>query len=352
MSRPAKQARIQRKRIGLTWPKTDGEKSELMQHLVTTLGKYNVLYALVCKEKHADGTSHFHAFVLLEKRVRVRNLSAFDFNGRHANIEEIQNMNNWINYLKKDGDWIECGNNPVKQEKMNRAEKVKFLLSHTIDECIETSQFSVFEIARKEQLEMMKRHERWIWPAKGIKRDVKWFYGDTGTGKTQRALEIADRYYRDDWVILTGDMKTFMNGYTHQRCVIFDDFRPGCLRFERLLHLLDMYRVIVNIKGGYTEWLAECIIITAPVHPREMFVNRDTKEPWDGIEQLIRRIDEITEFPNEPPTAIFFPGLPEVGPHDVPWLPTEEVRSPDGVESMESVISCSPINAAQPLNSL
>lgn len=93
-----------------------------------------------------------------------------------------------------------------------------------------------------------------------------------------------------------GKLDPFFVGYTGQRAAILDDMRPGTIRFEFLLRILDGYPVWVNIKGSQVQWLAEIIIITAPTRPNDMYVNRETGQEWDNLDQLLRRIDDIREF--------------------------------------------------------
>lgn len=123
-----------------------------------------------------------------------------------------------------------------------------------------------------------------------------WFHGQTGTGKTREAVRQMEHLYGDNYYISCGKIDPFMIGYEGQNGVILDDFRPGYCRFEYLLRLLDGYRCLINIKGGQCEWLAETIIITAPIPPNDMFVNRETGQEWDHLDQLLRRIDLIKLF--------------------------------------------------------
>ncbi len=72
-----------------------------------------------------------------------------------------------------------------------------------------------------------------------------------------------------------------------------DDFRPEDMKFQRLLKLLDRYPYMVEVKGGYRQFLAKTVIITCPKHPEECYA-----EAGEDIEQLLRRIGEenIKEF--------------------------------------------------------
>lgn len=335
--------RLQRKNIALTYPQTDGDKHELLAFLCNLLTQHEVKYAIVCKEEHQDGGKHFHCFIMLEEKLRITDMRMFDWMGNHPHIEETRSPREWINYVKKDGDWEEYGTNPLAKQRMERRERVQYFASHSMQECLDSGEFTIYELSRHGVFHQMLQNNTPQWPV-FMKRQVLWLYGPAGTGKTRYAVEMANRYYRDSWVILSGNLQTFMIGYTGQRCVIIDDIRPGTMRFERLLHLTDGYRVYVNVKGGMQEWVAECVLITAPIRPEEMFVNRETREAWDGLDQLLRRIDEIREFPYQEPTAVELPALPDVGPHDVPWLPTEDPAESNGVETMESLCTLSPIN--------
>lgn len=331
--------RIQRQNIALTYPRTDGRKEDLLQYLCTELADFGVKYGIVCKEMHQDGEPHFHAFIMLTKRIRFRSLKIFEWNGHHGHVEETKSPREWINYVKKGNDWVECGVNPIQEERMKRKDRLQFFINHTLRECIDSGEFSIFELTRRQTLLQQLMASEPKWPVYE-KRLVYWFYGPTASGKTRYATDLMEANMPGDWIICGGDMRQFIN-YSGQKGVIFDDFRPGCIRFERLLQLTDGYRTFVNVKGGYSEWLPDTIIFTAPVRPEEMFVDRETKEPWDHLDQFLRRIDILKEFPSNESTEFFYEAPPPSGPHDVPHFSDESVAPP---ESMESVITGSAFN--------
>ena len=55
--------------------------------------------------------------------------------------------------------------------------------------------------------------------------------------------------------------------------------------------------MIVQIKGGSLQFAAKNIVITAPYHPRRMWASRTD----EALQQLIRRIEVIELFGEEPP---------------------------------------------------
>lgn len=328
--------RIQRKNLALTYPMTDGNKEDLLQFLCTKLAAFTVKYGIVCKELHANGEPHFHAYMMLEMKMRLTDMSALDWDGHHPHIEEVKCPREWINYVKKGNDWVECGVNPVREKRMERRERLQFFVNHSLRECIECGEFSIFELTRRQVLLQQLQASEPQWPVYQ-KRLVYWLYGPTNSGKTRYATDLMEANMPGNWTICGGDMKQFLN-YSGQSGVIFDDFRAGCIRFERLLQLTDGYRAFVNVKGGYCEWLADTIVFTAPVKPEEMFVNRETNELWDHLDQLLRRIDVLLEFPREDATEFFYQAPPPPGPHDVPWLSDETPIAPEELETMQSFI--------------
>ncbi len=86
------------------------------------------------------------------------------------------------------------------------------------------------------------------------------------------------------------DLKWF-DGYDGHAVVILDDFRPDMAKMWMMLRLLDRYQLRVPVKGGFTQWRPELIIITCPLPPQDCYL-----DVGEDREQLIRRITEIRHF--------------------------------------------------------
>lgn len=282
----------------LTWPRSEYLTIEMALRMLQ--GEGRVLYAVVCKEQHADGAEHHHALAIYEKRIR-RSKNVFDYWGHGCNVKYLKtqrDVKRAINYVKKDGIFTEVGELDDKYLKLDKREKAYYALQHSNVECIDSGHFSFSELTKLQQIRNLFLMD---WPQFKL-REVHWYYGSTGTGKTRTAWEIlTERGYKIEQIWMSsGKIDPFFNGYTGQKAVILDDFRPGFCRFEMLLRLLDGYPVTINVKGGYVQWMAEMIIITAPIAPNEMFINRETGEEWDHLDQLIRRINLQMNFDLKP----------------------------------------------------
>merc|ERR1711991_765154 len=194
---------------------------------------------------------------------------------------------------------------------------------------------------------------------------VLWFWGPSGSGKSRTAFEIAKKvgsyYYKDS--------TKWFDGYEQQKVVIIDDLatqsreigqQPG-LTFTFLLTLLDGYPTPVQVKGGYSDFNSEMVIITTPKKPAEMFAH-----VTEDMFQLTRRIAHVVHFPalnrfasadalmanirdapaplaalfNPPPPAIFPMDISPPAPSEIP-IPDVEDRPcspPPLVRSISSVI--------------
>lgn len=120
---------------------------------------------------------------------------------------------------------------------------------------------------------------------------VRWFWGPTGSGKTRKAFDMAEKRGLEPY-IKSGNYKWF-DGYDGHEFVIFDDFRDAHCEFAWLLKLLDRYPIRVEIKGGTRQWKPKEIIVTSPMPPDECYANMQSKDKYDKIGQLLRRINEI-----------------------------------------------------------
>lgn len=186
-----------------------------------------------------------------------------------------------INYCEKDGDVFVWGT-PKQQGKRTDLETVRELIKegkkdHEILEEISSIQ-TVKTIQTIRYMSIPQRTE---------KPYVKWFWGDTGTGKTKTAVEEFDNDY-DDISYENG----FITGYTGNKNVLWDEFR-GIIPLHKLLKMLDRYKCTINVKGGSCNFSPKNIIITSCFHPRKCY-----KTCNENINQLLRRIDEIREFKN------------------------------------------------------
>jgi len=123
---------------------------------------------------------------------------------------------------------------------------------------------------------------------------VKWYYGSTGTGKSRAACdEFPDAYWK------AGSSKWWC-GYYGQRCVIIDDYRCDLCTFSNLLRLFDRYPLLVEGKGVSMQFVSETIIVTAPRRPEDMW----SKRTQEDMQQLLRRIEEVKLFGEEPAEVI------------------------------------------------
>jgi len=71
--------------------------------------KPDIKYMIICRELHKNGDPHFHAMITFSKKVDIRNPRHFDIEGFHPKLEAVKHVAKTKNYLKKDGDYVEVG---------------------------------------------------------------------------------------------------------------------------------------------------------------------------------------------------------------------------------------------------
>lgn len=136
-------------------------------------------------------------------------------------------------------------------------------------------------------LKMVDTLFKYVEKARNWKPHVKWYYGETGSGKSKAAFEeLPDAY-------VAMSTAKWWEGYDAHPNVIIDDMRGDFCKFHELLRILDRYAHRIETKGGSRQFLAKNIIITSCHHPCDMYETRE------DVNQLIRRIDEIKKFTNK-----------------------------------------------------
>ncbi len=106
-------------------------------------------------------------------------------------------------------------------------------------------------------------------------------YGDTGTGKTRKAMEKCS--YK-----ITGDSLQWWDGYNGEKTILIDEY-DSQIKCTEMLNILDGYQLRLPIKCGFTyaQWTE--VYITSNIAPNEWHCN--AKEQHRAA--LKRRISKI-----------------------------------------------------------
>lgn len=109
-----------------------------------------------------------------------------------------------------------------------------------------------------------------------------WYYGNTGVGKSHKALEG----YNEDEVYIVPNDNGWWDDYRQQRKVVLNDFR-GEISYNQMLQLVDKWPYHVRRRGKVPiPFTSEEVVITSSLPPWEVYNRRATE---DNIGQLLRR---------------------------------------------------------------
>jgi predicted ATPase len=233
-------------------------------------------YVIVGKETGESGTPHLQVYIYFKNAI---SFSSMKKKYPTAHIEITKGTpQQAADYCKKDGQFQENGQLP-QSGKRTDLDEVRQLIKDGkgMKEIVNiTSSYQSVKMAEQ----ILKYNE----PTRKWKPKVLWFHGSTGTGKTKQAYEdLGEDCYT---CLSTG---RWFDGYDAHENVLIDDMRKDFLKFHELLRLLDRYAMRIETKGGTRQFLAKNIIITSAYHPSILYETRE------DIQQLIRRIDEISE---------------------------------------------------------
>lgn len=126
---------------------------------------------------------------------------------------------------------------------------------------------------------------------KGVNRNMKavYIYGDSGTGKTTLAKQIAKEH---NWsVYISSGSNDVLDDYRGEDCIILDDLRPSCMGLSDLLKMLDP-NTGSTVKSRYKNKVLECkmILITTTL-PIKAFFSKVFESEQETSVQLQRRCE-------------------------------------------------------------
>lgn len=235
-------------------------------------------------KRHIHKTAHFEP-----RRGKLAEAIAYCKKGEQSKKEWEEHKEQGENYGKNVNFYEQGEPKPDrKQGKRSDLELVKKIVMKDKASMIDViEQCTSYQALRGAQIMMTYRG----YTKDDIPKDIYWFYGPTGSGKTRSAVEAG---IKNGSYWLTSDTLQWFDGYYNQEVVIIDDYRTKMCSYNFLLRLLDRYPLRVPIKGGFVEWLPKVIYITSNKHPEEMYTWEEKTR--DDIDQLLRRITKLVNF--------------------------------------------------------
>jgi hypothetical protein len=253
------------------------------------LNRLEVMRCVFAKEVGADGTPHVQGAVTFRTAMRLGAVKKLVPRGHW----EVALAESCFNYCRKEGsDVFRDENNGTKGKRSDitaaheAAAARKSLRTFLTEEQPGLQAIKVFELRKM------------ITPPGLIVRNVRNYFGATGTGKSHSAYTEFPSAFR------AGLNSKWWSGYDGEECIIIDDYRCEWSSFEFLLRLLDPYPLQVETKGGHVWLWHTTIIFTSPHKMPDMWLGRCMED----LEQLNRRITEFREF-----TDRYVPAGPDGG---------------------------------------
>lgn len=211
-----------------------------------------------------EGTPHLQGYVQFDRRHRRRGVVQA-LGGRAWTAPAKGSADQCRAYCKKEGSFHEYGViSHGEQGKRNDLLAIKKLLDEG------GSLLDVANTSFSDFVRYQRGFERYLELLDGRRNGITKVYilwGDSGTGKSRTAHALLKGAY-----CTYDDTLKWWCGYGGGlgKNVIIDDFCGGA-PFQTLLRLFDRYPYRVQTKGGSREFVAERIVITSNIDPRNWY---------------------------------------------------------------------------------
>lgn len=253
-----------------------------------------IKYAIWQEEKCPEtGRTHLQGYLELDEPKRMTGTKSL-FDGVSVHLEPRKGTRDQArDYCSKEesrigGPW-EFGSIPTKKGERTDLKRAWESLKAG------ASDLDLFE----ELPQVAFKYQRGIQAARSVlarprnpenKPEIFIWWGDSGTGKTRKAVEENPGAY-----ILTkpnGNGVVWFDGYTGQDTIIFDEFY-GWVPYDLLLRICDRYPLKLQVKGGFVECSATKFIFTSNKPWKEWYPNIDDHS---ALERRIKEFGTITHF--------------------------------------------------------
>lgn len=256
----------------------------------------NVKYTFQ-RECAASGTYHIQAFIWLGTRRRRTAISELFGDGENPHCEPCKSPRDAEKYCRKaETRYAGPYSNIEAKEVANIGQGSRTEIAAACEAIREGARLET--VATEHSTTYVKYYRGLIQlhaiiqPKRCFKSTVLWLYGETGSGKSRCARQVADTATANGWSSYSksGSNKWF-DGYGGDQCLIWDELTEE-FPITLLLQILDRYELQVETKGGYVNFNPKLIIITTNYSPGETFININEKH----MQALHRRINHCLEF--------------------------------------------------------
>lgn len=220
------------------------------------------------------GHEHIHMYVEFTNTIQLTTKTCCG-----AHIEPAIKKDQCIDYCTKDCEVIDEIGQPTHQG----SKTVKELIEMKDPTSLDPRLFKTWQ--NVQMWDQSRKASDWYCPDK----QVTWIWGDSGAGKTKRAIQLVG----DNMVDRVKYVNGFWNGVSYNEDVkwcIYDDFRDSHMHPSELISFCDYYRNQMNVKGGNVVNHYDHIIITSVQDPHEIYPNMKDDEPK---QQWLRRMNII-----------------------------------------------------------
>lgn len=252
----------------------------------------NISYAVWQLEK-GEKTEHNHiqGYVEFEKKIRLAQVKRILLPELQPHLEmRSGTADEAASYCKKSetrlaGPW-EFGNISKGQGHRSDLDSIhkEIKEGHSLLEIAESHPGSYIRYNRgiEKLITLMKQ------PPKIRENECIVYYGKAGVGKTYKVVTEVD----DLFILGMDDNKSvWWDTYNNEKNLLLDEF-SGQLNLSLLLRILDIYKMRIPVKGGFTWAMWNKVYITSNTHPSKWY---DHLTPEQDA-ALKRRIKQVYYF--------------------------------------------------------
>lgn len=228
------------------------------------------------------GTPHLQGYVYFFD-AKTQSAAKKCLKGCHVEFRMASDLDDAIDYCRKEGEVYERGEKPMSQKKKGQkgaeywSEQLGIIKTGKLDEV--DPQLLITHARNIDYIYNKTLNMRVL---TDTTEKHEWYYGETGTGKSRKArTENPDAYLK------IADTK-WWDGYTNQETVIIEDFDKYHIKQSYNLKIwADRYPFPAEVKGSQIKIRPKKIIVTSNYHPDQIWT--DSKD----LDPILRRFKVI-----------------------------------------------------------